>query len=212
LITVLKLINAQWKFYWQQPAFKFRFIGLFTATIIVLLCLPSFFSLIEAREGIVLNDWLLKQLPAKDFSLPIFFCIWSTGFLITFRSLQNPKIALQFITGFLLLTLFRIITISLVPLNAPIGLIPVVDPLSSFFYPDKFITKDLFFSGHTSTQILMFLTLQKKADKFFAFCSSVIVAVLVLWQHIHYTIDVVAAVPCSYFVYKLAKKIKEPIQ
>jgi hypothetical protein len=199
-------IQQQWKFYWQQPFFKKLLIGIVIANIIVLTFLPHFFAIIETRQGMQLNDWLLNQLTPTNCSLLIFICIWGSGLLVTIRAVQQPLIALQFLGSFLLLTLCRMVSISLVPLNPPIGLIPVVDPLSNYFYPNGFITKDLFFSGHTSTQLLMFFTLQKRADKIFTLITSFAVGFLVLVQHIHYTIDVLVAIPCSYAMYWMAKK------
>jgi len=77
--------------------------------------------------------------------------------------------------------------------------------LSNHFYGGKFLTKDLFFSGHTSIQFLSFLCLQKKSDKVLALISTILVASLVLVQHVHYTIDVLAAPLFTWLSYKAGK-------
>lgn len=81
--------------------------------------------------------------------------------------------------------------------------------LTSIFYggTGKFITKDLFFSGHTSIQFLIFLCFRNKIDKIVALAASVAVACLVLIQHVHYTVDVLAAFVFTYIIYRMGKLV-----
>jgi len=198
-----------WKNAWQDSGYKKKLFGGLIPTIIILILFPVFFKYIEQRDGIVMNDLLLNALPVMNVSIPTFALIWFTAGLTIFRCYQHPQLAIKFIWGFFFLCVARIITISVVPLNPPANLIPLMDPLSNKFYGGIYITKDLFFSGHTSTQFLMFLCLTKKTDKTIAFISSILVGILVLVQHVHYTMDVVAAFPLTYIVYRLAKKVVE---
>ena len=179
----------------------------FLLTVCALCTLPSFFDIIERRNGVILDDIILSCLPAVNLSVPIFVVVWSMAALIATRCVQNPYTFTLFVWSFLFLTLSRIITIGLVPLNAPRNLILLKDPLSNSFYRGPFITKDLFYSGHTSTQFIMFLCLKKRWEKILALCSTVAIGVMVLIQHVHYTIDVVAAPLFAYLVFLLAKKV-----
>ncbi|MEI6265620.1 MAG: phosphatase PAP2-related protein [Sphingobacteriia bacterium] len=204
-----QLLSIEWKNAWANQAFKIKAIIGSICLLFVLVSFPRFFAIIELRNGIVLNDALLSKLPSADLSIPIFITIWSTAFLLIRRIIQSPSLFLQFLLSFLFLSILRIGTISFFSLDAPIGLIPLKDPISSLFYGGKdiFITKDLFFSGHTATQFLMFLCLQKKIDKYLTGLTSILIAIMVLIQHIHYTIDVFAAFPLTYLVYLLGKKV-----
>jgi hypothetical protein len=204
-----RLLALEWKKAWANASFNIKtVVGSFLLAL-VLISFPKFFATIELRKGIDLSDIVLEQLPSFDLSIPIFLLIWSTAILLIRRIIQSPALYLQFLMSFLLLCILRIVTISSIPLNAPIGLIPLKDPISSLFYGGKeiFITKDLFFSGHTATQFLMFLSFQKKGDRIITGITSIAIALMVLIQHIHYTIDVIAAFPLTYIVYLLGKKI-----
>lgn len=196
-----------WSAALKHRVFRKKFIIGIISVSLVLFSLPYFFQTIERREGILLHDVFLSWLPAKDVSIAIFGILWSMAILIMIRCLQNPKIFLLFIYSFVLVELSRMITISAVALNAPVHLIPLVDPISNSFYGKTFITKDLFYSGHTAMQFLFFLCLQKKIDKIIALCCTLSIAVLVLVQHVHYTVDVVAAFPFAYLCYFTAKKL-----
>jgi len=199
--------RQKWKLAWQSSIFRKKSIIGFSLVLIILAFFPLFFQAIEKRHGPLLQDWLLIRLPAYDVSIFVFIIIWATSLLMLFRSIQDPNIFLQFIWAYVFLCLSRMISITLIPLDPPDRLLPMVDPISNAFYGKKYITKDLFFSGHTSTIFLNFLCLRKKPDKIFALIGTIIAGVLLLVQHVHYTVDVIAAPFFTYLVYWLAKKL-----
>nr|WP_221269056.1 phosphatase PAP2-related protein [Mucilaginibacter sp. X5P1] len=168
----------------------------------IIIYLPYFFRGIEQRQGVVLHDWLLAQVPPHNVSVAIFIIIWGMGLLILYRALYRPSIYLVYAWSLIFVCIARMICISIVALNPPVGLIPLSDPLTGVFYGQALITKDLFFSGHITTVMLIFLCLEKKTDKIIAFFSIIAIAVLLIIQHIHYTIDILAAPVITYTVYR----------
>jgi membrane-associated phospholipid phosphatase len=106
-----------------------------------------------------------------------------------------------------IVTLTRVACIALVPLAPPAGLIPIKDALTGIFYGEAPITKDLFFSGHTSTVMLIFLCLERKTDRLISLVCVIAIMFLLLVQHVHYTIDVVAAPIAVYGCYRLTRYI-----
>lgn len=198
-----------WGEAWQNRLFRSIIIVAVILFVTQLFFLPSFFASIEKRDGIIMNDWLLQIIPARDFSAVIFIIIWSACLLVIIRSIQQPEIFLIVIVSLVLLITVRMITIYLVALDPPDGLIKLKDPLTSLTYGGKgiFMTKDLFFSGHTSNLFMFYLCLQKRGDKLFALLGCIIVAVLVLVQHVHYSIDVIAAFIITWFLVKGIKKL-----
>ena len=167
--------------------------------------MPGFFRGIEDRNGIVLNDWVLTHLPAYDVSIPIFAFIWGMGILMAVRAFYKPAICTTYIWTLIFVCIARFISLTLVKLDPPTGLVPLVDPLTSYFYGHASITKDLFFSGHTSTMVLIYLHLERKRDKAIALIAALVVMALLLIQHIHYTMDVLAAPVIVYCCYRFAR-------
>jgi hypothetical protein len=201
--------TISWSEAWQEPRFRNKTIIALILVAIILILLPTFFAFIEKREGMVLQDFVLDAIPAKDVSIPTFVVIWSVVLLVFYRIYQSPRLFLVVAYGFILMCLARVLTISLLPLNPPPGLITLKDPIANIAYGGKgiFITKDLFYSGHTGNMFLFFLCLQAKWDKIIALAASFMVGILVLIQHIHYSIDVISAFIFTYFLYLGAKKV-----
>ena len=196
-----------WKINWQSSDYRKKLITGLILISFILFSLPFFYQAIEQRNGISFNDYLLSWLPAYDLSIYIFTVIWSMTLLTFSRFKQDPNIFLTFLWGFILINLSRFVSIGLIPLNAPADLIPIHDPISNHFYGPKFITKDLFFSGHTAAMFLMFLCLKKRTDKILALLATIIIGIAVLLQHVHYTMDGVMAPVITYFLWIGSKKI-----
>ena len=191
---------------WDEKSFRIKLLGFLLLLAIVLTCLPIFFHFIEKRPGIALKDPLLDKILPLDVSIPVFLIIWTSAILMFFTMIRNPKVLLSFLASYKILTTFRMAAIYLIPLEAPLGLIPLKDPLSNSFYGSTFIMKDLFFSGHTSTLFLIFLCMDKPWQKLFCLAGVCILGLLLLVQHVHYTIDIIFAFPFAYLSYLLGKK------
>lgn len=156
-------------------------------------------------------DPLLRVIPARDVSIWIFIVLYATVALAITRMIRSPEVFVRITWAYIFLCLCRLLTISIVSLDPPEGLIDLVDPFTIIFYHAENITKDLFFSGHVSTLFLIGLCLPGKKDKLIAFSASGIMAVLVLVQHIHYTLDVIAAPLFSILFWYMGLKVSAVI-
>ena len=204
--------KEKWQIAWQSTTFRKKFIVGFSLLVVILSLFPFFFQLIEKRNGILLNDLVLVRMPSHDVSISIFIIIWTTSLLIIVRGIQYPDIFLEFLWAYVFLCLSRMLSIALVPLDPPRDLLPLADPISNAFYGHEFVTKDLFFSGHTATVFLIAYCLRKKADKLFALLASILIGILLLIQHVHYTIDVIAAPLFAYLIYFISRRIIKPYE
>ena len=205
--TTLIALREEWHEAWQNTGFRRKMIAGILLVITILSSFPVFFQTIEKRHGILLHDRLLEAISPHNVSLAIFIIIWAVSLLSIFRAAQHPYMFLTFVWAYILLSIFRVLTITLVPLEPPIGLIGLVDPLSNFFYGDKFVTRDLFFSGHTSSVFLLYLCIPGKLDKMVVLVASFCVGALLLVQHVHYTLDVMAAPVFAWIAWQITRKI-----
>src|SRR5450432_3045575 len=192
-----------WSSALSRPLFRTKFILVWLLIFPLLAIFHVFFEHIEQRNGFVLNDWLLNQLPVHNVSIAVFIFIWGAFLLAILRSIKDPNALLLMLWTYLLVSISRILCIWMIPLNAPQHLIPLIDPLTNFFYGKQYITKDLFFSGHTSSVFITFLGLRKKGDKIFTLVSVICIGTLLLVQHVHYTIDILAAPIITYLCFRL---------
>ncbi len=115
------------------------------------------------------------------------------GLLTLVRAIKTPAIYVRYVWLYVAISLTRLITITLVPLAAPANLVELVDPVTGIFYGHAVITKDLFYSGHTSTLVAMYFCLPRKSDRKLVVVATIAMACLLLVQHVHYTIDILAA-------------------
>ncbi len=196
--------KASWKLVWNSSAARLQMIGGSVLLGVLLSLLPIFFNTIEKRQGMVLNDFVLDRIPAHDVSVYIFAIIWGMAALAFYRAFSKPSMYVTYVWTYSFIVLLRFVTISLVKLDPPAGLIQLTDPLTGIFYGHANITRDLFFSGHTATLCLIYLTLEKRSDKIIGFLAIIAVGIMLLVQHVHYTLDVVVAPIATYPLYKLA--------
>ena len=207
MLSFFSLTKQNWLAALRNVSFRNKFIPVCILLAGILSAMPFFFQAIEKRDGVLLHDWILDKLPSYNLSVLIFIVIWSIALFAIIRAMIDPYIFLLFAWSYIFVTVMRALTITFIPLNPPMGLEQLIDPLSNTFYGNATITKDLFFSGHTTTIFLIFLCLKKPADKILTLTATFFLAILLMLQHIHYVIDIVAAPVFTYISYLIGKKI-----
>ena len=165
---------------------------------------------IELRPGVSFNDPIMKYFSPISLDLPMFIALYLAHILAVYLAFKHPETFLHLAIGYFLVYFFRIFSISLIPLDPPIGTIILDDPILYWFGGGD-ITKDLFYSGHTSSTFMAFLITKNKKAKTFIGISLLIIVVGMLLQRVHYSIDVYAAFFFTFTAYRLALFIKNKI-
>ncbi len=187
-------LDATWREAWASRAFRWRLALTVPALVATLAALATFVKWVERRPGAVLPDPILAMIPPRDVTWPVFGLIYAGIVVAVFLLVRRPERLLAGVQAYVVLALLRMIVMWATPLDPPPGMIVLEDPLvQGFGGASQALTRDLFFSGHTSTMFLLFLAVPGRSAKGFFLAATALVAFLVLVQHVHYAVDVLAA-------------------
>lgn len=198
---------SAWKTAFQNKRFTALFIISWICVFIIMPGFSVFLNAIESRVGYIFIDPIFGTLPGFELAIPTFTILYPAMLLGMIYCAKRPNEWVKFIFSYLLLISFRWFAIFLMPLSPPPAMVILRDPFVEFFAAGNILTKDLFFSGHTSTLFLMFLTVKGKYFKPYLFISTLIIATCVLLQKAHYSVDVYAAPFYAYGAYSIVHKI-----
>jgi hypothetical protein len=196
--------TLSWKQAWSITSFRIQFVGSVLFIAGLAMAWTRFFDYLEARSGPQLNDSFLALLPAWDISWIIFFFLYFGILVSIYAVAKYPVQMLLAMETYCLVTLLRMLSIELFPLNPPVDYIPLREPFAQLFVSDhRIISKDLFFSGHVATICAVYFPILQKKYRLIVFFCIVMVALGVLIQRVHYSIDVlfapIATFACYYF-------------
>lgn len=165
----------------------------------------------ETRLGVQLPDPLLPLLPIADLSVPIFIIEYGSIVAVCYRLTHQPvRLTVAFLAYGITMA-FRMCSILLVPLEPPQDLVILVDPFTSMLTNGPIITKDLFFSGHTATMSILAYAAPRGKLKYLLCGLTVVIALMVLIQRNHYTVDVVVAPVMAYVGWRIARNIRHRV-
>ncbi len=198
-------IMIAWKSFFSSKTRLIQF------SILAILCLSLVFVFTrfmewnETRSGMVFNDPILKLFNPIDLSTVISIFTLVPIFLGLIYIFRKPTTTVYFFIAAIVICCFRALTLYLLPLEPPINIIPLTDPvIETLFYGGHVLLKDLFFSGHTANLILIGLIVEQRRIKNLLFISGFLVGSMVMIQHVHYSIDVLAAPFFSFVTYRIS--------
>ena len=169
---------------------------------LLLICGVAFAFFLRFHEARVdrlmwyFDDPVFPYLPAMDVSFYIFSITYGTLIAYAIINRKEPYFFSQMAFSYSLLLIFRAFTLSILPLKEPESIIFLNDPFLNFFIYQGTIDGDLFFSGHTATICLLLFWTVKFKWVFALF--GVVLGILLMVQRVHYSIDIIAAIPFAY--------------
>ncbi len=129
-----------------------------------------------------------------EVSMVVFTLLYTCIILGITQLIKKPAELLVGLQAYLIITVTRFITMLLVPLEAPEGILILKDPFVDTLFYQQPVTKDLFFSGHTATvSLFIFLLYERKGLRYTFGLAALTLGILLLFQHAHYTVDVLVA-------------------
>ena len=209
LKSYISLFSQNWKEALSTSGYVTKLVTAIAVFVAGALQFPTYFRNIQKRTGADLNDFILAYIPSIDVSTYIFAIIYGLLIYMLLRVLMKPQLFLLFAITFVIETVFRMTTIYLFPLNPPANLVILHDTFAEMLiYGDtEPITKDLFFSGHTSTMVMICLFVEGRRNKIISIIATFALAALLLIQHVHYSVDIIGALFFTYISYLIARQI-----
>jgi hypothetical protein len=192
-----------WRGALRSRTFSVMLAATIVALVITIYALSRFLIFVEARPGVTLPDPILALFPPHDVSWGTFGVIYLALLVWLGRHFREPRRILMALQAYIVLIILRIAAMYVVPLEHPPGMLALHDRVVENFGPAALLTKDLFFSGHTSTIFLLFLASRGTGARAFFLLCTLVVAAFVLLQHVHYSVDVLVAPMAAYSCYRL---------
>lgn len=192
-----------WRSFLSDRVNKHYFVFSFLMCFILGLMSAKMIAYNASAPGTILNDPIMDLFVVRDWSKIIFFLEYLSVIIMIFYVSDRPAYFVKCLWGVATLQVVRCIFIFLIPLAPPTDMIFLVDPFTQFFFGENVhVTNDLFFSGHVSLLALFYFIVQNKYLKVLLFTTASLVGIFLVWQHVHYSYDVLFAPVASFIIYK----------
>ncbi|HNS20173.1 MAG TPA: hypothetical protein PKH24_06720 [Sedimentisphaerales bacterium] len=177
--------------------------GILTA---IALCMDYYCgAYVTATKGAKVPDLILDRFQAIDMGFLFvygYMALIVTMFLYPafFRVRTLHIVAIQFSLLLMLRSVFMLFT----HMETPAGAISVGFPT---FFEKLYFENDMFFSGHTAMPFLGFYLFRHSPLRYLFFVGGIVMGIVVLAMHLHYSIDVFGAFFMTYCSYRMGQRL-----
>jgi TRAP-type C4-dicarboxylate transport system permease small subunit len=193
------------KHFWaQKPFVSSTLLGVFFLVIsLAVLYFANFYTTLNASNYV--TDFILDKIPTVNVGF-----LFSEGALLFFAllliiNILEPRHIPFVLKASAMFIVVRSFFLILTHVGPPLNMLQL-NPADLFFKLSS--GDDLFFSSHTGYPLLMALIFwDEKYLRYFFIFSTIVGAAIVLLGHLHYSIDVFAALFIAFGVFHLAKEI-----
>jgi hypothetical protein len=196
--SVFSRVIEAWRLSLQSRSFRLETAVTMVVFIANLVLYPNFLNYIEQRPGVRFLDPVLSMIEPVDATWVTFIILYVSISSAIWFLLREPEYLMMGFQCYVVLFFLRAVALLMVPLEPPLRIIALNDPFVEFFGVDGTLTRDLFFSGHTSLMFLLFLTARTPGLRRLYLSLTVVLAGCVMVQHVHYAFDVFVAPLAAY--------------
>lgn len=199
---------SAWKEYFRTQGNKSYFAFSFIANAVLLIGSAKLLAYNASRPGgFIPPDPLMEWLVPRDFSAPIFVLEYMSIIMLIFYMTDKPYLFVKALWSVSFLMWIRTFTVIFMPLSPSPDMIFLKDPFAQYFFGDGVqVTNDLFFSGHVGLLAFFFFVVENRYLRLFLLVTTLLVGLMLVWQQVHYTTDVVFAPLFSKLVYELVTR------
>lgn len=183
-----------WKNVRSDRQLLLRFAVAVTGLAVALVAYTHFLTRIEQRQGVAFLDPLHVLFTPVDLTWVTFSMVYGAVLGASVLVMREPLALLWAMQAYTMHTLLRMMMMWALPLDPPITMIPLIDPVvSAVTSGGAPLTRDLFYSGHVGTLVVLSVVVPEQWARRTLLVLAALVGVAVLLQHVHYTVDVLVA-------------------
>ncbi|MBU3741179.1 MAG: hypothetical protein FGM24_02720 [Candidatus Kapabacteria bacterium] len=183
-----------WKNVWTDRELLVRGAVSLLGLIAAVYAYGPFLARVELRRGVAFVDPVHILFAPIDLTWITFTMVYGAGLAAAALLLRRPASLMWAMQAYTLHVVFRMMMMWALPLDPPATMIPLTDPVASAFTgAGAPLTRDLFYSGHVGTLVVLSMVLPQQWARRVLAAMSVALGVVLIAQHVHYTVDVLVA-------------------
>ncbi len=191
---------------WIRELIEYRYLIGLSLVLVVVAAFLDYYSgvYVTAKGGTEVPDLILDRIEPIDLSpLFVYGYLALVGLLFAYPLFFHIRMLHAVVSQFSLLVVLRSIFMIFTHLETPRDAVPAHFP---WIFEGLSFQNDMFFSGHTAIPFLGFFLFKDSPIRHVFLGGSIVMAIVVLGMHMHYSIDVFSAFFIAYCSYRMGMR------